>query len=171
MADNSKIEWQLITAAKRIGISPDRYGKIISSGMKWCTGCRKFHPRGEFKKDSHRGDGLSAMCVAARKALYSRTYVKVPPHLRKPYGPSMQSPRDGDKQQARKTVNLLVRTGRLTAPKDLPCVNCGHSGSGRRHEYDHHMGYATENHLAVIVLCSRCHADRHIKEGTWGRRK
>jgi len=171
MADNSKIEWQQITAAKRIGVSPSCYGEILSLGMKWCTGCREFHRRERFQADASRGDGLSAMCAVARRMLYSRTYVKVPAHLRKQNGPAMHAPRDGDKQQARKTVNLLVRTGRMVAPRKLPCVGCGHIGPDRRHEYDHHKGYAAENHLAVIPLCSKCHARRHVKEGTWGRRK
>jgi hypothetical protein len=30
-------------------------------------------------------------------------------------------------------------------------------GSGRRHEYHHHLGYLKEHWLSVEPLCARCH--------------
>ena len=41
-------------------------------------------------------------------------------------------------------------------------MDCGHEyGSGeRRHEYDHHLGYAAEHHEDVEAVCSKCHHAR-----------
>ncbi len=77
-------------------------------------------------------------------------------------GPAPQPPRDGDKAQARQRVNVEVRTGRRPHPNDLPCVDCGHvwAPGERRHEYDHHLGYAAEYHYDVEPVCTRCHSRR-----------
>jgi hypothetical protein len=76
-----------------------------------------------------------------------------------------QPPRDGDKRQARMTVNYHVRRGMIRPPNDLPCVDCGHvwEEGERRHEYDHHLGYDAANHLSIEAVCSECHAMRR-----WG---
>ncbi|WP_175974548.1 hypothetical protein [Burkholderia sp. BCC1047] len=77
-------------------------------------------------------------------------------------GPAATPARDGDKVQARQRVNVEVRTGRRPHPNDLPCVDCGHiyAIGERRHEYDHHLGYAAEHHLDVQAVCTSCHAKR-----------
>lgn len=77
-------------------------------------------------------------------------------------GPAPHAPRDGDKVQARQRVNVEVRTGRRPHPNTLPCVDCGHvwSKGERRHEYDHHLGYAPEHHLDVEPVCTLCHHAR-----------
>lgn len=78
------------------------------------------------------------------------------------YGPLPHLPRNGDKKQARQCVNVEVRTGHRPHPNTLPCVDCGHvymSGE-RRHEYDHHKGYAAEHHLDVEPVCTLCHVKR-----------
>ena len=77
-------------------------------------------------------------------------------------GPTPSPARDGDKVQARQRINVEVRTGRRPHPNTLPCVDCGHvwSKGERRHEYDHHLGYAPEHHLAVEPVCTLCHAKR-----------
>lgn len=77
-------------------------------------------------------------------------------------GPMPLPPRDGDKAQARQRINVEVRTGRRPHPNTFPCTDCGHvHGPGeRRHEYDHHMGYAAENHGDVQSVCTLCHAKR-----------
>lgn len=75
-------------------------------------------------------------------------------------GPAPKPPRDGDKLQARQRVNVEVRTGRRPHPGSLPCADCGHIGDDRRHEYDHHLGYAAEHHLDVEAVCTLCHAAR-----------
>lgn len=75
-------------------------------------------------------------------------------------GPEPHPPRDGDKVQARQRINVEVRTGRRAHPDSLPCVDCGHTGNDRRHEYDHHFGYAAEHHYDVEPVCSKCHHAR-----------
>ena len=77
-------------------------------------------------------------------------------------GPAPRPPRDGDKKQARQRINVEVRTGRRPHPNTLPCVDCGHvwEPGGRRHEYDHHLGYAAEHHGDVQSVCTPCHAKR-----------
>lgn len=81
---------------------------------------------------------------------------------RSTFGPAPQAPRDGDKKQARQRINVLVRTGRMPHPNTLPCVDCGHvwTAGERRHEYDHHKGYAAEHHYDVEPVCTLCHAKR-----------
>lgn len=80
---------------------------------------------------------------------------------RKP-GPKPMPPRDGDKQQARQRINVEVRTGYRPHPNTLPCADCGHiwRAGERRHEYDHHKGYAPEHHYDVEPVCTLCHANR-----------
>lgn len=74
-------------------------------------------------------------------------------------GPAPQAARDGDHLQARQRVNVEVRTGRRAHPNTLPCAICGHvwSAGQRRHEYDHHKGYAAKHHLDVQPVCTTCH--------------
>jgi hypothetical protein len=71
-------------------------------------------------------------------------------------------PRDDDKVQARQRVNVEVKAGRRPHPNALPCTDCGHvwKPGERRHEYDHHLGYAAEHHLHVQAVCTTCHARR-----------
>lgn len=77
-------------------------------------------------------------------------------------GPKPMEPRDGDKIQARQRINVEVRTGHRAHPNTLPCVDCGHvwRRGERRHEYDHHLGYAAEHHYDVEPVCTMCHAAR-----------
>lgn len=78
-------------------------------------------------------------------------------------GPASHEPRDRDKTQARQKVVLEVRMGRIPKARDLSCFDCGHiyEPGGRRHEYDHYLGYGAEHHLDVQAVCSRCH---HIRD-------
>lgn len=77
-------------------------------------------------------------------------------------GPKPKPPRDGDKVQARQRINVEVRTGRRAHPNTFACVDCEHCWlpGERRHEYDHHKGYAAANHGDVEPVCTRCHAQR-----------
>lgn len=77
-------------------------------------------------------------------------------------GPAPKPARDGDVRQARQRVNVEVRTGRRPHPNSLPCTDCGHvwRDGERRHEYDHHLGYAPEYHLDVQSVCTLCHSAR-----------
>ncbi|MBP7548709.1 MAG: hypothetical protein KA761_00365 [Gemmatimonadaceae bacterium] len=82
-------------------------------------------------------------------------------------GPPPAAPRDGDREQARQRVNVLVRTGRAPHPNTLPCADCGHVWvvGERRHEYDHHLGYAAAHHYDVEAVCTSCHRRRCFDRG------
>ena len=95
--------------------------------------------------------------------LVEAVYVRVL-HRKRP-GPLPAPPRAGDKRQARRKVNLEVRSGRWPLASSVPCVDCGHvwtNSSKRRHEYDHCSGYGTNGHLIAEVICQACHL---IREG------
>lgn len=53
----------------------------------------------------------------------------------------------------------------LPDPNDVACVDCGHLGPERRHEYDHYLGYAPEHHDDVEATCSLCHNERGRSRG------
>ena len=130
-------------AAHRVGLSLDAYRAKVVAGLKWCSPCRDWHQRTEFVRDRSRGDGLSARCLKSNHG-------------------SARSPRNQLHDKARHAVMAAVRYGRLPRPNTLPCADCGHvwNVGERRHEYDHHLGYAPEHKLAVHVVCTTCHADR-----------
>jgi len=146
-------------AAKKVGISIDEYNSYVSRGLKWCIGCRKWHEKSVFGKDKSRWDGLSAICIESRSKR-SRTLYK--PKPRQPKGRSFIPARNGDKIQARGRINYFVTCGLIPHPNELPCTDCGHifKKGGRRHEYDHHKGYAAQHHEDVEPVCSMCHATR-----------
>lgn len=133
----------LRTAARRVGLTESEYAARVEAGEKWCTACKAWHPRSAFVADRSRGDGLRARCLASERG-------------RKPYAP----PKYPDRHGARMKVHRAVRSGRLSDPNQLACTDCGHRGQERRHEYDHHLGYAKEHWLSVEVVCTTCHADR-----------
>jgi hypothetical protein len=87
-----------------------------------------------------------------------------PKRPRRP-GPEPKPARDGDRIQARQRINVEVRTGRRPHPNTLACTDCGHTHQpdGLKHEYDHHLGYAAENHLDVQPVCRLCHVKRDSK--------
>lgn len=58
-------------AAKRIGISYEKYIQLIDSGYKWCTKCRSWKSVKEFGRDSTRSDGLDAKCFSCRSTTKS----------------------------------------------------------------------------------------------------
>ena len=88
-------------------------------------------------------------------------------------GPAPKPPRDGDRVQARQRINVEVRTNRPPHPNTLPCVECGHrwAKGERRHEYDHHKGYAAEHHLTVEPVCTKCHRRRCETRGELTQRR
>lgn len=153
----TRIQVRMIrAAATKIGISAREYAEHVVAREKWCSGCRAWHPLSVFSTDRSRGDGLRATCADGARRRYVR---KANPG---PFGPSPAAPRDGDKRQARRRVNVLVRTGRLPHPNTLPCTDCGHEWpeGERRHEYDHRSGYGAEAHLSVDAVCTTCHHRR-----------
>jgi hypothetical protein len=154
--NKTSIEWQLLTAAKRIGVSREEYMHRLSLGEKWCTQCKAWHARSAFGIDATRGDGLSARCLASKR-VKQRT-IRFPNRKRG----WMEQARDGDKRQARRRVNYLVEQGRMPRPNDLPCFDCGRSSSpgAARHEYDHCQGYSSNHQLDVQPVCANCHRKR-----------
>lgn len=151
-------EGALKTAAKKAGVTTAEYKRRMGDGRKWCTTCGRWHRSGAFGKDASRWDGLAAGCRSGRNAKKRRRYKKRP----MPRGRAFVPARDGDAKQARGRVNHFVKVGLLPEPNSLPCHDCGHiwSPGGRRHEYDHFLGYAAEHHERVQAVCTTCHAIR-----------
>lgn len=152
-------EGALRTAAVRVGLSPDEYLARLSQGLRYCFRCVDWHPHSEFGKDVSRLDGLARACRRSLNAARRASYEQRP---RPSVGRSFVAARDGDARQARRRVNHLVAIGKLPRPNNEPCVDCGHvwSPNGKRHEYDHHFGYAAEHHEDVESVCSPCHHRR-----------
>lgn len=156
---NTKIGAQK-TAAYKIGIPVEQYLQQIQSGLKWCSICRNFKPLHLFNNDADKIDGKNYCCKDCGRKKDRARYKPIPREQWKPRGFDVHPPRDGDKQQARNRVNREVRKGKLPHAQTVPCTDCGHIGSDRLHEYDHHLGYAAINHLAVECVCVPCHNKR-----------
>lgn len=149
--------------SRRFGIAVEEYRYRINHGEKWCTGCKAWHEKSAFGIDRSRADGLATICAASRRRLRKERYQPKPQVDRR--GRQFVMPRDGDRKQARRKVNHLVDVGLLPDPNDVACMDCGHlrRTDGRRHEYDHYLGYGTEHHEHVQVVCSSCHHARERK--------
>lgn len=158
MAGNA--EGALKTAAKLRGLTVEEY-KARAATEKWCRTCGEWHAHAEFGADPSRGDGLSTVCTASRRVRERR-----PRTVQRSLVPARRVvARDGDRRQARRTVNAHVEAGRWSAPNESPCVDCGHEWAPgeRRHEFDHHLGYAPEHHESVEVVCTSCHHERELR--------
>ena len=155
-------EGALRRRARQVGLSVSEYIDMLNKGMAWCYRDQAWEPASEFGRDASRSDGRDRSCRRSKNAAARRAYQ---PSARPPAGRRFVNPRSGDQKQARRRVNHLVNVGVLPNPNDVPCADCGHSGTGRRHEYDHHLGYEAEHHESVEAVCSRCH---HAREA--GRR-
>jgi hypothetical protein len=166
-------EGALKVQALKAGISVEEYQKKILDGQKWCYLCRAWHPLSFFGVDKTRYDGFVPACMESRNRRGRERYVPIPSEKRKPHGPPAKEPRDGDKKQARRRINVLVRTDRLPHPNSVPCVDCGHvwKKGQRRHEYDHVKGYGKESHYKVEVVCTTCHGKRAVERGEYRGRK
>ncbi len=143
-------------AAKKAGCTVEQYEDRLRRGQKWCSGCKSWHDQSAFTTDRSRWDGLKPQCLA-----WSRSkYVRKPATLKR--GRTFVPARDGDARQARRRINYFVECGLLPHPNTLACSDCGHlyALGGRRHEYDHHLGYDAEHHEHVEAVCSRCHCLR-----------
>lgn len=148
-------------AAHRCGMAPEAYLEKLADGQKRCTSCKEWRSADAFGADSTRADGRSACCLDCRGSRYRKTYV---PHPLAPglSGPQPKPARDGDRKQARQRINVEVRGARRPHPNTLACVDCGHvwKQGERRHEYDHHNGYAAKHHYDVVPVCTQCHHRR-----------
>lgn len=151
-------EGSLKIAAKKCGLALDEYMARIESGEKRCTKCKQWKSTGEFNADSTRHDNLCPSCRDCQNKRGRDSYTPKPNISR--MGKRV-NPRDGDKVQARAWANLLVKNGKLPHPNEVPCTDCGHIyDRTRRHEYDHHRGYAVEHHGDVEAVCTKCHHQR-----------
>lgn len=155
------------SAATRIGISLEEYQHNLKSGLKWCSGCRNFKNRDFFSSSRGKGDGKHYLCKDCsrikgrdRYRLKPKEQRLIPKEQQKPKGSPIKPPRDGDKRQARRSVNREVAKGNLPHVSKVPCADCGHLGSDRLHEYDHFRGYAGAYHLEVECVCISCHVKR-----------
>lgn len=146
--------------AARAGLAAFEYAARIAAGEKYCWRCRDLHPRYDFAVDKSREDGLAAGCRASTNAARKASYE--PRGHTSRLGTHLVEARDGDKLQARARVNHHVDVGLLPDPNDVPCTDCSHvhAAGERRHEYDHHRGYAAEHQLHVEAVCTTCHHRR-----------
>lgn len=135
------------------------------TGISWtdatwrvCWSCRQSLPASAFGSDRSRPDGVNPVCRTCKNRRARDGYSPAMRPTR--FGPRRLPRRDGDKRQARSRVNHDVRMGLRANPNELACVDCGHLGSDKRHEYDHHLGYAAEHHGDVEPVCSTCHHRR-----------
>lgn len=132
---------------------------------KRCSGCQEVKPVASFARDRSRVDGLTYKCGDCRNARARASYTPKP-------GPTpgrrFVPPRAGDQAQARRRVNYLVEAGLIPAPNTLDCADCGHEwrDGERRHEYDHHRGYAPAHHEDVEAVCTTCHHARENQRRT-----
>ena len=147
-------------SAKKLGISVEEYIQFVESGLKNCFRCKQWLSKDMFQTDKSRFDGKNASCTQCRNAYCRSKHKSIPKELRKPMGLPPSPCRDGDKIQARAKINRLIQSEKLANPNSLPCVDCNHLGSDKRHEYDHYKGYAGINHLEVECVCTSCHAKR-----------
>jgi hypothetical protein len=156
-----------IGAAKRLafraGLGVAEYLARAAAGEKYCWRCRAMHRVEMFGEDASRPDSRASACRDSKNARAQALYEPRPASSR--LGTFLAESRDGDKRQARARVNHRVEIGRLPHPNTLPCTDCGHvhvSGE-RRHEYDHHLGYAAEHQLDVEAVCTTCHHEREAE--------
>lgn len=137
-----------------------------STGISWtdatcrtCWACKLSLPLSAFGSDHSRPDGVNPVCRSCKNDRAKARYRPATKPTR--FGPRRIPRRDGDRRQARSRINHDVRLGLRPNPNTLACVDCGHLDEDRRHEYDHHLGYAAEHHGDVEAVCSLCH---HIRE-------
>lgn len=152
-------EGALKAAATRAGLGVNEYIDRLNAGLLYCWRCQDWHPADEFAKDASRTSGRAASCRRSANAARRKTYQ---PRPRPGAGRRFVPARDGDVLQARRRVNHLVDVGLLPDPNDMPCTDCGHvcTEGGKRHEYDHHLGYEAEHHEDVEAVCTTCHHAR-----------
>lgn len=152
-------EGAIKTFCKLQKIDLSTYYSKTNNGLKWCVGCKDWHNIQNFGKDKSRYDGLSSTCLKYRRLTYNNNYIKKTTRKK---GYRIAKVRDGDKKQARHRVNHLVEIGLLPNPNKLPCSDCDHiyKKGGKRHEYDHYLGYSGQHHEVVEVVCSTCHHKR-----------
>lgn len=141
--ENSDIGWK--AAAKMIGMSHIEYTELRERGLKRCYYCKTWVSISKFGTDRSRGDNLASTCKSCRtKKDRGRNR-----------GVSIEQ------RRAHRLIQMRVLRGKLENPNLISCMDCGHTGSDRRHEYDHYLGYEGINREMVQAVCTLCHVDRH----------
>lgn len=105
----------------------------------------------EFNKDAGKEDGLQTQCRKCKHAAQRKDYRK-----KKDVYMERQKIRrksEPEKKQANEAVRRAIRKGVLVRPES--CTECGQSHM--RIEAHHHKGYAKEDRLNVVFLCTSCH--------------
>ena len=119
--------------------------------LKPCTGCKEMLLKTEFNKDAGKEDGLQTQCRKCKHAAQRKDYRK-----KKDVYMERQKIRrkaEPEKKQANEAVRRAIRKGVLVRPES--CTECGQSHM--RIEAHHHKGYAKEDRLNVVFLCTSCH--------------
>lgn len=133
---------------------------------KTCSKCREELASSEFHKMSQSKDGLRPSCKTCRQKntrIYRETYGnEIRDRKRRRYHEQrdrLRAMRRATKHKiaARNTVNNAIASGSLVRVHE-----CSQCGSPERVEA-HHANYAPENHLNVVWLCRRCHAQTHAR--------
>jgi hypothetical protein len=171
MGAETRLHQLSVFAVKRnatlFGISVDEYRDLLARGLSRCRTCKAWKSRSEFHRNKNISTGLSVDCKPCMKVLAAARYVPVPLTERRKRGAQQAPPRDGDKKQARRRIQYLIKACKIPNPNTVSCVDCGHLGQDHRHEYDHHMGYGAEHHETVEVVCKPCHFRRERALGTY----
>lgn len=154
-------EMGIAKAAKLMGISLESYRAKLAEGLKACNVCHEWKALDCFNIDRSRVDGRVSKCRDCQNQIGRDGYSPKGPRAK---GRVLVEPRDGDKLQARGRVNSLIEAGLLPRPATLPCVECGHTGPDRRHEYHHHKGYSVQHREDVVVLCVKCHRQKDFEK-------
>lgn len=66
----------------RQGITVDEYDRLRNSGLKWCTGCKRWVSVENFNKDTHRYDGLCSKCTECTRVKIRKTRKGMPSPLK-----------------------------------------------------------------------------------------
>ncbi len=151
----------LKSAASHYGISVDELVRLRDAGLRRCSNCKRWKALQDFHINPKQSQGRSNICRRCEKQRRDDTYFPLPQDQCKHFRGHRVPARDGDRIQAEHRVNHEVDIGHRPDPDELPCSQCGHLGSDVRHNYHHHVGYASEHHLDVVVLCVKCHRATH----------
>lgn len=150
-------EGALKAAATRTGLSVAEYLDRLNAGLLWCWRDQTWEPAEDFAVDRSRSRGRAGSCRRSISDAARQSYER---RERPAPGRRYVAARDDDRKQARRRVNHLVDAGVLPNPNTVPCTDCGHEGTDKRHEYDHHLGYEAEHHEHVEPVCTTCHHQR-----------
>jgi len=132
---------------------------------KVCLGCGIEKPLEEFQRAARARDGRRPRCKVCQRdddLLRKSGQRELWQGGRKPH-----AGRDGDRVQARRRIQYLVRRGVIPSASELPCTDCGHVWlpGEPRHSYDHARGYGPGHHDDAEPVCSTCQGDRTRRRG------